>query len=534
MKLTTKFAVASALAFCALGAVQAADIDAISFEDYTAETRTNVVQSGTMDNGTISIGTAATHWYVTNVVQNDSYVTNEATVYSATCGYPDSFKSATHEQFLKVSTTQPLFRTLNAIPDSSAPADNWKTQPIATAGTYIDTLVQFTPSDNAPTPTSADKIIVWMDANTNLQITAGYLNDDMTTVTITNYATKTDLAVPAKWYRLTVKAIPNLITAGFPGFQVYLDGNDALVPANAFHTFSSTAIDSLYQLRGMTDAQKTLIEANKVFMSLQGSGSSVLLTAVGFQGEGAIDDYVVSDETPNFLNTSVLDFTLAWDTSAGVTAVQYVIGDSTTTNTATSGSTFTLGTASTVTVIPTYASWYAAGDWTTTAGATVAAPTFTVSASGATGTVVAAQVTTPGAAGVTNATLVAAGSEVVTWAIKNGISPDALNASGFAAESYLLNQTSLLAAAPVLTITDITQDATTWTITAKATTSDGTAISLNGINGGLTVETKDSLDATDWTTQTYAASNLTYNANGVATIKVAGGKFMKAYIQPTK
>ena len=115
---------------------------------------------------------------------------------------------------------------------------------IADEGTYVDTLMQFSPVPaTVPIETGAeDKLALRLQIDTsggtpvtNLIVRAAYVNDDgtETSVVATNYTLNTaSPVVPGQWYRLTVKALADVTKCkvwngdpnGFTGFEIYLDG----------------------------------------------------------------------------------------------------------------------------------------------------------------------------------------------------------------------------------------------------------------------------------------------------------------------
>ena len=166
-------------------------------------------------------------------------------------------------------------------------------------GIYLDTLVQFTPTEDGGTPelTDEDKLAIWLNvdssttpATTNLMVRAAVIAMDYTptatTFTITNKA-----VVAGMWYRLTVKAIPDICEGdGIPAFQIKLDG-DVLM--------SDTPTLASDYLAYMQDTEyETELNNGALFASLMGFDDSPTLTAVGFKGSGALDDIVWTTEDP--------------------------------------------------------------------------------------------------------------------------------------------------------------------------------------------------------------------------------------------
>ena len=175
---------------------------------------------------------------------------------------------------------------------------------------YIDTMVQFTATEdgNAPDVDSADKLAIWLDADTEagtktLKVLANAFTfgEDGPAPQTTPFALVpadgSTLAIePGAWYRLSVKSVANVLKADAPGtiqgFQIRVDGK--LMKAASGEPFAPAFgdfLDDTYKTAALTD--KT------VFASLQqmgNSGDPMTLTAVGFKGSGAIDDVVITED----------------------------------------------------------------------------------------------------------------------------------------------------------------------------------------------------------------------------------------------
>lgn len=193
-------------------------------------------------------------------------------------------------------------------------------------GLYIDTMVQFTAADTAPEVTQdVDKLIVWLqeveaadatdekpavDPATNLVVTAGYYNNGV--LERKDYVISNKEVNPNEWYRLTIRAIPD-IGNGTAGFIVYINENYVAVGKESF---------------GITvgGAETALIEAGAVFPSLVGSDliAAQTLTSVGLKGTGKIDNLSLSDVNPDFIVLNN-NYTVTWD--EGVVSFKYKIGD---------------------------------------------------------------------------------------------------------------------------------------------------------------------------------------------------------------
>ena len=185
-------------------------------------------------------------------------------------------------------------------------------QAVAADGTYFDALVQFTPTEDggAPELDAADKLAIWLNVDgngvTNLMVKAGWV-DAMGQPVATNFVLTGTSVVAGEWYRLTVKAVPNIIdTEGMygsfyniPAFRIYVDGTEMAA--------TTSPIDAtLANLDGtIASGFASLVAANKVFPSIvpPEQGVAYALQGVGFKGSGALDDIVWTTEDP-FANSS--------------------------------------------------------------------------------------------------------------------------------------------------------------------------------------------------------------------------------------
>lgn len=389
---------------------------------------------------------------------------------------------------------------------------------------YVDTMVQFTPTEDGEIPTvdaEQDRIAIWLNVDatneenpvTNLCVYANVM-DRQGTSTPEKFTISNAKVVPGVWYRLTVKAIADISNGDeYPCFMIYLDG--VLLKSDK-QALTEDFVTRLLERNKITEALATDIRNGSVFGSLLGSEGEPYFRGVGFKGSGAIDDFQIDTATPNFIGAvTTLDFTLKW--GEGISAVSYTIGEDTVA--ATSGKTIDVAPNTEVTVQVTYAPWYVAGDDT-------AGTSFTVSQAGQTYNYTAQLAATPEAAGATGLDGVTTAA-AKTWADAKSLTPAQIAECAYALDAYLLN--TGLDAAPALAITSIEEVADGWQITVKATAGDAT-VSLDGINGKLKVKTAATLGAL--AEAEAAAYTATFDADGVATIKVTGDNknFMKATV----
>ena len=294
-----KLMFATALAASAAAFADPTALNANGFEGYTADTGVTVGDAADPGGGNMYF-----------LYQGDS---DGSTVKAFGVGdnlaapnitRPFYFQGVTpNANYLELSTEGgTLWRSINTLetdgPEGGATTNILGTaQAVAAAGTYLDTLVQFTPTEGDGAPElddEADKLAIWLnvDSNgvTNLMVRAAVVNIDgeptATTFTITNKAVNA-----GTWYRLTVKAIPDISDGDeIPGFQIRLDG-DVLMS-------DTPTLDSEYlEVKGDSEYGEEL-KNGALFASLLGTASSPTLQGVGFKGSGALDDIVWTTEDP--------------------------------------------------------------------------------------------------------------------------------------------------------------------------------------------------------------------------------------------
>lgn len=253
------------------------------------------------------------------------------------------------------------------------------------SGIYFDTMVQFTATDIAPTPSQDDKLIVWLYGSadedsafgigTNLVVTAGYVTGVAQTSTPSNYivsATGIDVQ-PNTWHRLTIKSIADIgNNDGVAGFVVFIDG----VPM----TCSDEKGDNDSAFGGLNSVAAKWNNTGALFPSLVvGTLTAQKLSSVALEGTGMIDDISFTSVAPQFAKDSDF-FTINWDDH--VTGLVITVGETETTLTAEEVAAKTYGIeidgTTTVAVAPTFATDYAKDSWSITGAATESDNTFTV------------------------------------------------------------------------------------------------------------------------------------------------------------
>ena len=308
-------------ASCAAFGIVYVEPNAISFEGYTPATTLQLVNGvneydeyGTQESSRYFFFEGDTDASFVKTFGGDNLAAPAIT-------RPFFFATATpNDNYLEVDTsTGILWRSF----DEASSEGMGESQNIAEKGTYVDTLIQFTPVPAiVPFETGADdKLALRLQIDTssgtpvtNLVVRAAYVDDDgtNTSVTATNYTLNTaSPVVPGQWYRLTVKALADVTQCqersasqeGFTGFEIYLDGVllSATTPTfGAGYMAYATDGESVSSwLDADWDADLiTYLQSGKVFPSLLGATADATIQAVGFQGEGAIDDLVMTEENP--------------------------------------------------------------------------------------------------------------------------------------------------------------------------------------------------------------------------------------------
>ena len=501
-----------AAALVASAAAFAAPINAVSFE-----------------NGGDYNPNAANIYFYFDGESNSSVVSNDATTASTIATKrTDYYKDANNANYLALDTEGgTLWRSLDTITSETVGEDTTyglgAAQAVASTGTYLDTLVQFTVTeDEAPTLGEDDKLAIWLQADegtTNLLVKAAVVSDqgDRTETTFTVTGTTVN---PGTWYRLTVKAIAD-ITDGelVPGFQIFLDGN--LVTAD------KPTLTAEYLALLDTDSHYADLVACKYFASLK---TTTTLQGVGFQGTGAVDEIVWTEDNP--IPAAVVEFTLTYSGDSNVTqlgAVTYTI-DGGEAQTPTEGK--IPDGASVSIAAPTFASGYQLAALTVD-GTPVASPTFPYTFTMAADTTVAI---TSEPIPVSYPTYVgedaALKTQYDTW--KQAVGFDDSSTSTHEKQFLLNVDEETTVADDALQIDSITENATAGWDIVVSTTVTGAALSDGSkttYNGYLLVKAADTLAGL--ASATPVAYPVTAVTGGKVSITVTSGKFMKVELTTT-
>ena len=329
------FATALLASFAVIGAFPSAEAqpNAISFEGYTSATALQLVNGA---NEYDEDGTEESFPYF--FFEGDTDASTVKTfggdnLAAPAIQRPFFFADATpNDNYLEVDTASgTLWRSFGVASDEGMGG----ALDIDEKGTYVDTLMQFSPVPaTVPIETGAeDKLAIRLQIDTsggtpvtNLVVRAAYVDDDGsdTSVVATNYTLNTaSPIVPGQWYRLTVKALADVTQCkersagrsagleGFTGFEIYLDGVLLAATTPTFGAgYMSYATD---EEAGWLDATGDVdliayLQGGKVFPSLLGATADATIQAIGFQGEGAVDDIVMADGSP-FATVEIGDVT---------------------------------------------------------------------------------------------------------------------------------------------------------------------------------------------------------------------------------
>lgn len=202
----------------------------------------------------------------------------------------EAFGSA-QNQFLKLETEagKALWRNLAAEAGGVATVD--------AANSYVlDTLVQFTATDEAPTAAAGDKFILWLKSDevagtTSLMVTCGkYAVDGLSIDGAVSIPLSVNVTA-GQWARVSVKAI-QLDQLSTVGFVVYVDGQIASAAESAYDVGTPGFINA--------GEASGYFAGRQIFPSLVPSTGD--LSSVGFEGSGSIDDLqiVTGADVPSF------------------------------------------------------------------------------------------------------------------------------------------------------------------------------------------------------------------------------------------
>ena len=147
---------------------------------------------------------------------------------------------------------------------------------IASTPAYVDTLIQFTPSEDDPEIDMTDvKVALYVNAESNLVVRHKMFGASVETNSVLSAIN------PDAWYRLTLE-VKNLDGFGTYATRVRIDGV-AVTHANAY-----------------VEPFDAVTTGGEWFLNYQVGTGNDTVKLVSFQGTGLLDELVVSDEEPNF------------------------------------------------------------------------------------------------------------------------------------------------------------------------------------------------------------------------------------------
>ena len=305
-KMTFALACASAVAAFAW---EAPVLNAIGFDDYTLTDGPFTGLSNKKDNGTDASAPGDSFWL---------YVAASGSTDGSTVKAYDS-ENTGKPNYLELSTEGgTLWRSINGL---SSATTLGKAQEVPADGLYIDTMVQFTPTEDGGDPDldPSDKLAIWLrvttdaeDATksvTNLCVRGCAMTTEGTGRNETPVATPTTFVLTGAevkagtWHRLKVRAIGNIVNQGqvegdfVSGFVVEIDrktmriANDGVSCDSKFTGYYESAL---------VDGAAKLITDGQFIPSLMGyqNEDKSALQAVGFKGSGAIDSLQFTTQDP--------------------------------------------------------------------------------------------------------------------------------------------------------------------------------------------------------------------------------------------
>jgi hypothetical protein len=416
--------------------------------------------------------------------------------------------------YLNLSTEgSTLWRTINPYTfETSTTTENDKevtttnetttAKAVAETGTYIDTLVQFTATEDETNIDVDDaKLAMWLlktgegeDATYALKVkgSAVALDDygaEMATPTVYQLNASVE---PSTWYRLTVKTVKIFEEATYLqngyGFAVYIDGAPIAVVSGQ-KVFSDAALEALStgDSKYLSASVKAALAENKLIPSIGVLTAETDIYGVGFKGTGAIDSIAWTDKDIYPFSAPSGAFTLTITMNEGIDAVQYAIG---TADPVTYTAPVEVKEGDVVTITATPKDWWVApkidpitvdGDEEVDVNATAVT----------TSDITFADTSVPTGD---------AGAKALAWAKKEGKTTDDVKAAKYFYSDYLLGFTDFSTAEPTIEIVSIEFDANGKPVVeAKVTVGDVTKIEklseATTLNGTLMYKAAATLEA---------------------------------------
>ena len=179
----------------------------------------------------------------------------------------------------------------------------------------VDQLVKFTGFEEPQTNfVAGTKIAIWQAALESDDEAEGVTNKNLY-VSVGSLAGTVALSLgeydPEVWYRLTIKSIKD-IGNGRTGFVIYIDGKQV--------ASEDEVAKNLFIAEDLTAEAKNLMAKGQLFPAMVADEVETL-ASVGYQGIGAIDDVIIDQLGPDFVQS--VDFVLA-NVPANVAATNVV------------------------------------------------------------------------------------------------------------------------------------------------------------------------------------------------------------------
>lgn len=314
-------------------------IGSASADDWTISTSVEEVAPGVLDTLNTTEGNNKYYWFLKDA--NDAtglivtnYVDGEGAVISGPADVvsrPDVFEDAINTNYLAIDISDRLYRKVGGVNQGALDAG----VTIPENGIYLDTLVMFTAAEeefDANALGDGDKIAIEYvereveeDNVTTTQrcfvVRAGYIGSEQVDATnYVGYLESMGSFDKSKWHRLTVRTIPSIDADNHVGFVVYVDEEPIKYDTNVAAGDDFTA----------TGAALAFYDSNThaLFPSAVNTDENNYNTiaAAAFSGTGAIDDVVLTSETPNFIKSGELipaEITLG----TGIASVTVTVGE---------------------------------------------------------------------------------------------------------------------------------------------------------------------------------------------------------------
>ena len=297
MKKTIEFILTATAALSVALAGSAAQISGTDFESMNLDA---AVQYNAPD--TQGVG-ASSYWY-TEAGYAGSSVTNGVVVSNAvpvdcSAGYPNQYTNSTHSQYLQLSTAEELKRTINASGVNGITPYSMAEEGKETL--YVDMLVKFTPSDIAPATNETDKLVVWMNSESNIVVRAGYYDYSFNLVKY-DYVMDDCGIKPDVWHRLTIRTYAQPPETELPlFFTVQIDGTNqtyASLNMKICDDMYSSLMDGTGEETIITEPCVNAFNSNSLFVSPVPGNTTI--SYVSFTGVGSVDDISFTHEEPVF------------------------------------------------------------------------------------------------------------------------------------------------------------------------------------------------------------------------------------------